>query len=249
MTLILKKSSALTADEKLQITDLATIIEGVEANRINYLNTYFEDADYEIVVEKAGEKVVAFSFFKFGKMVVPKLNKQLPHIQFSLTVKGPEASKRIIEKFGVFYFTEKLGKFYWLKEMTATSLITSPKVFQVFVKHFPVNNFNPTKFSSTEIAALLRKQFSRVDLIDEKDNIVEISGLIATDITNDWEQKYKSKEERINAYFIQNGMIRQEASVTYRTNRSLMTFGYRSPWLLKSYTPNKSLKNTAKRMG
>ena len=248
MELILKKSSALTADEKRQITGLAAIFEGLEVNRINYLNTYFEDADYEIVVEKTGEKVVAFSFFKFGKMVVPRLNRQLPHIQFSLTIKSPEASKRIIEKFGVFYFTQKLGKFYWLKEITASSLIVSPKVFQVFAKHFPVNNFNPTKFSTTEIAALLRKQFSRVDVINDEENIVEISGLLATDITHDWERNYKSKEAHINAYFIQNGMIRQEASATYKTNRNLMVFGYRSPWLLKSYTPDKSLKNTAKRM-
>ncbi len=249
MELILKKSSELTADEKRQITDLAAIFEGVEANRINYLNTYFQDIDYEITLEKIGEKVVAFSFFKFGKIVVPKRNKQLPHIQFSLTVKGPDASKRIIEKFGIFYFTQKLGKFYWLKEMTATSLIVSPKVFQVFAKHFPINNFNPTKFSTTEIEALLRKQFSRADLMIQKENIVEISGLLATDITRDWERNYKSKEAHINAYFIQNGMIRQEAAVMYKTNRNLMAFGYRSPWLLKSYTPDKSLKNTAKRMG
>ena len=120
MTVILKKSSEPSTDEKRQITYLAAIFEGVEANRINYLNTYFEDADYEITLEKIEEKVVAFSFFKFGKMLVPKRNKQLPHIQFSLTVKGPDASKRIIEKIGVFYTTQKLGKFYWLKEMTAT---------------------------------------------------------------------------------------------------------------------------------
>jgi hypothetical protein len=248
----LKKVDELSNSEKHQIITLAN--DYVFSNSFdvtkNYLNEYFQNTEYDIVIHINNEVITAFSFYKFSKTTLKKSKKNIPLVQFSLTAKSPKSGKNIISLLSTHYFKQKLGNYYWLKKIIATSVIVNPKVFQVFVKHFPINNFNLCNFNPNEVKQILNNQYvTHENRTIISDNILAIKNINKLqDISQVWEGSYKSSLDSINKLFVDKGIIINDNNSISISNLNLLAFGYRSPFLVKSYLPKRSLKQTDKQL-
>lgn len=240
MKLELKRTTTLSAPERHQITQLAEEFENHQT--IDYLDSYFEDPSYDIVLHKQGDQVLAFSVFRYKDIFVPFLNKELPLVQFSLTIKNKQSSHNVIWKSGDFYARQKMGKFYALKESIGTSLIINPKVFENFLKLYPANNINTGKFDTEDITQFLHNYYDDSCYEIKSSNCLSIKSLSQIDISEQWEKRFRAKEECINQLFIDKGLIQISGPKISKSDLNIMAFGYRNPKLWRSFSPNNSLK-------
>ena len=117
------------------------------------------------------------------------------------------------------------------KKTVGISTISSPRVYEHFIKLFPKNSFNVELNERSRIHSFAKSFFrnTRHIKIDINDHFVfESNEVDLEDITADWEKFYKSKVPNINEHFVNQGIIQIKDNRVFRTKKVIVACGYRN---------------------
>jgi len=224
-----KTTKTLNELEKKQIIDLLKMhFPNKDSSEINQLTAGNQNLD--IVLLKKEKDIMGISYYQTHKAITPFSSKKLTIIYFGMALKNRLYSGNIIWKMGNWYANKNISYLYPLKKVTGISLISSPRVMENFTKLFPQNilNFSDSKKSSvtafatnyiTEsigISAKLKSSF----VLDQENE--------SADITENWNRYYKSRNPKINDFFIDNNIIEFRKDQVFRTSKVLVAVGYRN---------------------
>lgn len=225
-----KKRSELTEQEQEQITSL------IKGYITDVSEKYIEDkligsAEYDVVLLKDDQQLLAFSYYHLSKQKTPFSGRNVPVLLFGTSMKSRGYKGNTIWKLGNWYGSRYIGRLYMFRKAMGVTYTYNPKVFEQFIKLFP-RNYPYTNALTPEIRDFVT-EYLRDELkltFDPDHSFCFFDAEIAdTEITADWDKKYKAKSEEINNYFKLLGIIEERDGRIYRTGRHLITCGYRSP--------------------
>ena len=243
--IIQKSVSLLTETERNQIS---TIIKRYYPSAQNaYIEARVKkEQGFDIVMTKEDDKILGVSYYSLVKENTPFDKKPIIIVQFGQAMKVQGYKGNIIWQLGRWYANRNIGYHFPLIKAAGISAIVSPKVYENFVKLYPHTYPNPINPSNETIISFLNTYYHKyrdIDIEVDSDCCYNYSTIEIDDITNDWQRVYKAKDERINQFFIDKGIIKFENGKIYKGAKHLMVCGYRNPtlWLSK-------IKNSFKRL-
>ena len=231
--IIQKRSNQLSDKEKNQLIILIKryypfCSQGFIDNRIS------ESCKSDIVLLKNKDMVLGASYYTVDKFKTPFFNKKTPVVEFGQAFKKAGYKGNIIWRMGHWYAQRNIGYIYPIKRTVGFSMIGSPKVFENFTKsfknHYP--NLQSNKLGKdTSIVSFLENIYKKkgLKLNSDLNHCFVKMDFKPIDITNDWERYYKSNNELINTFFIENEIIKFEGNKIYDNNLALIVCGYRNP--------------------
>jgi len=230
---IQKKPNELSGNEKKQLKHFlkryySTINENYISDRLS--NTY----DYDIVLMKNQGVVLGASYYKIDKLKTPFAKKRLPVVHFGQVLKNEYYKGAVIRRTGHWYVQKSISYFYPIKKIVGVSMVGSPKVFEHFTKLFKNHcpNLDAVKSNNNiSITHFLQEVYEKrgVKLKFNGNHCFAHMDFEPIDITKDWERYYKAKNKTINAFFIENGLIKFEGNKIYDNNVALIVCGFRNP--------------------
>lgn len=234
LQVIQRKPHELSNKEKNQLKNLLKRYYPT-ANE-EYINARFSNKyDFDIVLLKKYGIVLGATYFKLDKLKSPFCDKEISVVYFGQALKNEYYEGGVIWPTGHWYAKKNISYLYPLKRTVGLSVISNPKVFEHFTKlfknHFPkLGSIEAGK--SFSIANFLRNTYGKrgVSLKFDSNCCFAMLDFDPIDITNDWERYYKSKNDTINEFFIENGIIKLKDGRVYDNNIGLIACGYRDPW-------------------
>ena len=231
-TFVQKKIKTLTDFERNQVIDLFKI-HFPNKNPSKIFSLTKGGADFDIVLLKREIDVMGISYYKTHKIKTPFSKGKTPVIHFGIALKNRLYSGNIIWKMGQWYAKKNISFIYPLKKIVGVSPIVSPRVLENFIKLFPNNIFNFPVTKKEEILQFANQYMEQfegrnqiIDIYYTQDNPEKICKL--TDITDDWNRYYKARNQKINDYFVANGVIEFKKDRIFRTSKTIIALGYRS---------------------
>lgn len=230
INLIVKPKQALTPSEKQQLEAIIKrYYKGAQQAFIDdRLNT---GADFDVVLQKRGDEILATSYYHHSKMDSP-FAKNVHVVHFGINAKKHGFKGNVIWKNGRFYARKNFGAAWMLKKAIGISAICNPRVLENFVMLFRFNypwlqqknekvviEFLDTYFKNRNIPIQLDKHFCFDD-----------PTLSKTDITDEYDRFYRSKNEDINQIFFALGIMLKEDDRIYLTGKHIVICGYRNPF-------------------
>ncbi|WP_396591669.1 hypothetical protein [Allomuricauda sp. R78024] len=190
---------------------------------------------FNIVLLKSHGIVLGASYYKMDRLKTPFLTKRIPVVQFGQVLKNKYYQGGVIWRTGHWYAQKNISHYYCIKRTVGLSMISSPKVFEHFTKLFKNHcpNLGPTESGkSISIADFLQNIYGKrgVELKFGTKHCLALLDYEPIDITDKWERYYKSKDESINTFFIDNEIIKLKGNRIYDNNIALIVCGYRNPW-------------------
>lgn len=226
--LIAKPKDELTSGEKQQLElIIKRYYKGAQQEFFDQrLNT---GPDFDIVLQKKGDEILAASYYHHSKADSP-FGKNIHIVHFGISIKKQGHRGNVIWQNGRFYARKILGAGWMLKKGVGISAICNPKVLENFILLFRFNypysinkneqkviEFLNTYFKSRKVGIHLDKNFCFVDPTIQK-----------TDITDEYDRYYKSKNEHINQLFFVLDILTKENDRIYLTGKHMVICGYRN---------------------
>lgn len=224
-----KTTQTLNDFERKQIIDLLkTHFPYKSTSDINLLT--IENQNLDIVLIKKERDVMGVSYYQTHKTKTPFSSRKLTSIYFGIAVKNRLYSGNIIWKMGNWYANKNISYLYPLKKVTGVSLISSPRVMENFIKLFPHNTFNFSDSQKSQVITFANNylQTSIGIPVELKSSFILDRENENTDITDNWNRYHKSRNPKINDFFISNNIIEFNKDRILRTSKVLVAVGYRN---------------------
>jgi len=224
-----KTTKTLDDFERKQIIDLLKAhFPNKSTSDINFLTV--ENQNLDIVLIKKEKDIMGVSYYQTHKTKTPFSSRKLTSIYFGIAVKNRLYSGNIIWKMGNWYANKNISYLYPLKKVTGISLISSPRVMENFIKLFPHNIFNFSDLQKNQVIEFANNhlQTSIGMPIELKSSFILDQKNDHTDITENWNRYHKSRNPKINDFFISNNIIEFNKDRILRTSKVLVAVGYRN---------------------
>ena len=231
---IQKKPSELSRKERSQVK--ALFERYYPTVNDEYINDRLSSVyGFNIVLLKSHGIVLGASYYKMERLKTPFLQKKIPVVQFGQVLKNEYYEGGVIWRTGHWYAQRNISYHYCIKPTVGLSMISSPKVFEHFTKLFKNHcpNLGPVApDKSISIADFLQNIYGKrgIKLKFCTKHCLALLDYEPIDITDKWARHYKSKNESINTFFIDNGIIKRKGDRIYDNNIALIACGYRNPW-------------------
>jgi hypothetical protein len=231
--IVQRKAIDLSTEEKEEITSLIRrYYPNIEKEYL--VSRVSHECKDDIVLLKDEKNLLGVSYYSVHKVLTPFDSKEIHVIKFGQALKQEDYPKSVIWKLGNWYALRNISYFYPIKKIVGVSTIGSPKVFEHFTKLFPNHFPDKTRhIDNREVIAFLNAYFNKnqsMDITIEPDFCFDYPGILETDITSDWEKKYKAKDESINDLFVSSGIIEFRNGKVYKSSRTLVACGYKLPF-------------------
>jgi len=228
MQLVSKTTESLNESERIQLeTIIRRYYKGAKDGFID--QRIRKGTDFEIVLQKEGEEVLAASFYHLQEGSSPFFKKSFI-AQFGIAVKKEGHRGNVIWKNSTWYAKNRVGAFYLLNNAIGISMICNPKVFENFVKLFPYNYPFQTTENKDRIIDFLHTYFRGRNIPVQLDGHLcfQDENICATDITEEYAGYYRSKNERINTLFFELGILSKKEDKIYLTGKHITVCGCRN---------------------
>ncbi|MEL6358826.1 MAG: hypothetical protein AAFQ01_02695, partial [Bacteroidota bacterium] len=191
-----------------------------------------KDYGYDIVMLKKGDLIQGVNFYHLSKHKDGRWNRTNYILHFGQVMKRSGYRGNIIWTLGSWYARKKIGRAYLLQNVTGLASFISPKAFEHFTLLFPRHHYKPKTEREKSIRHFIVDYFNRtrgMSLHYNRDFCFDSPDLEQEDITKDWEKVYRAKDENINQFFVDSGIIKQENGRIYKMPRHITVCGIHRP--------------------
>jgi hypothetical protein len=187
--------------------------------------------DFDIVLQKKEDEILAASYYHHTKADTP-FAKNTHIVHFSISVKKQGHRGNVIWQNGRFYARKNFGAAWMLKKAVGISAICNPKVLENFVLLFRFNYPYSVNNNEKKVIEFLNAYFMsrKVDIHLDKNFCFMDHTIQKTDITEEYDRYYRSKNEQINELFFVLDILTRENGRIYLTGKHMVICGYRNPF-------------------
>ena len=233
MYIVQKKVTDLSKDEKMQLIQL--LQEYYPTAKQSFITARTSlDKGYDFVLLKSGNTILGANLFRLTKEKNSWWNRNRYTLQFGLSVKQKSYRGNIIWRLGTWYAKKNIGLSFLFQNMVGLTTTISPKVFENFIKFFPSyhcenkdnQSFQALQYAKNHFEIGYQDHFRWCDNSFCFDSCHELG---TEDITDHWEKTFKAKQEWINDFFIDKGIIQKVKNRIYKMPRHIVVCGVRQP--------------------
>ena len=118
------------------------------------------------------------------------------------------------------------------KSGTGISTICNPKVLENFIKLFPFNYPFSKQDDPAKVISFLDEYFKQrnMNIVLDEDFCFHDHSIYPTDITQEYDRYYRSKNEKINERFFELGILNKHKENILLTGKHMVICGYRNPF-------------------
>lgn len=228
--LITKPKNELTSSEKQQLElIIKRYYKGAKQEFIDQrLST---GPDFDVVLQKKDDEILAASYYHHSKADSP-FSKKTHIIHFGISVKKEGHKGNVIWQNGRFYASKNHGAAWMLKKSIGISAICNPKVLENFILLFRFNYPYSINKNEKKVIDFLNAYFlsRKVGIHLDKNFCFHDHSISKTDITEEYDRYYRSKNEQINELFFALDILIRENDRIYLTGKHMVICGYRNPF-------------------
>jgi hypothetical protein len=187
--------------------------------------------EFDIILQKKGDEVLAASYYHCSTGHSP-FHKNIRIFHFGIAIKKEGHKGNVIWQNGRFYARKKLGPWWILKKGIGVSAICNPRVLENFTRLFKFNYPYSVKHEPGKVIAFLDGYFKQrnIPIQLDPDFCYQDDTINKTDITDEYDRFYRSKNDAINQLFFELGILSREGDTIYLTGKHIVVCGYRNPF-------------------
>lgn len=189
------------------------------------------DVGFDLVVIQDKGKIQGVGYYNTHQMSTPFAKHPIPVVFFGQALKREGYKGDLIWKSGIHYAIRKIGWNFPFKKALGVSNVVNPRVYQKFQQLYPYS-LNESPLLSDKALSNFINHYYQVEcglsFQVEEDMTCIFTNMSWEDITEDWERVYKAKDAAVNQLFFEKGILVQKKGKIYKTNKHLVTCGYRN---------------------
>jgi hypothetical protein len=227
--LIEKSKKDLDEKEKEQLERI--IKRYYKGAKQEFLDQRLRDGpDFHLVLQKEDDEIQAASFYHSQKKAGSPFSKHANIVHFGISVKKEGYKGNVIWKNGSFYARKNFGRSWLFKSGIGISAICNPKVLENFIKLFPFNYPFSKQDDFPKVIEFLDGYFKErnMNIVLDQDFCFHDNNLYPTDITQEYDRYYRSKNEKINERFFELGLFEKHKENIFLTGKHMVICGYRN---------------------
>gem|GEM_PF-4483038 len=230
MKIVYKKTPELTTQEVDDMEQLALSIDPYLP--ADYLrNHHLQDAQREYYLVYAGSELIGMQSYKTYQIVTPLHPKAMYVFRGYITYKKVNSGfKNITRTTSIMHMRKYLGFWWMFKRFVALAYSPNPRVYVQFKRFFPVvwpKIDQPTPANIREFLVALLDYGSELNpfLFDQGSDVLPNE----VDISQKYPTHFRSRDPKINKFYIKHGVFVPKGEDIVLTNKSLQMVGYYNP--------------------